>query len=265
MFETEYFDQVAEQYDYLYLDHISQAENQVVAELININCERCNSVLDLGCGTGLMLELAQVHFPNLGRFVGLDISPGMLDIFRQKSELLEDKFREPVDLELHCADINSFDQYLDPLEKFDVCLSTFGSFSYIHDLPEAIQKIQSRLTPNGLALLMFYSKKAIPSPDKFTKSNQERIVSSYSFRNDSLDLGSPAYFYSRQNLEEAVKNAGVKKYKIFGLNHKANKEYQGFSEAKVWSTLNKDMHSKDPNEAHSLILTFGYNPSFHVK
>jgi len=272
MFETEYFDRVAQEYDDLYLDHISQAENQIVAELINANCEHCNSVLDLGCGTGLMFDLARENAPDLGRYVGLDISAGMLEVFRNKiltSELntvdLASLVLKPLKPELYQGDINDFEQFLEPNAKFDVCLSTFGSFSYVHDLPAAIKKISQRLTTSGFALLMFYSKQALSETNSYTEHSIDRVVSSYSFRNDSADSGSPAYFYSQTNLEKALKHAGVKKYEILGLNHHQNQEYQGFSASRIWSTLSSDMYNKQPDTAHSLILSFGFNPLFHVE
>jgi SAM-dependent methyltransferase len=56
-----YYDTLAQDYDALYCDPTSQYENSVVWEALRRLDVSDASVLDLGCGTGLLLDLGRVH------------------------------------------------------------------------------------------------------------------------------------------------------------------------------------------------------------
>ena len=54
------YGQIAETYDSLHKDLESRKEDQVIADLLGSFVRSSQKVLDLGCGTGLLLELLDV-------------------------------------------------------------------------------------------------------------------------------------------------------------------------------------------------------------
>lgn len=70
------YDRLAERYDTLYRSRACRVENKLVARWL---ADLQEPVLDVGCGTGLLLELR----PELSDYTGLDISPRMLEVARR--------------------------------------------------------------------------------------------------------------------------------------------------------------------------------------
>ncbi len=76
------FDRWAPSYDWLFPSVIYQAIHKRLLEFVDLP-ENAN-VLDMGCGTGRLLDRLGANFPNL-RGTGLDLSPQMLRIARRKN------------------------------------------------------------------------------------------------------------------------------------------------------------------------------------
>jgi SAM-dependent methyltransferase len=81
---AEFYDHLAPDYDRLYAGRIERAEDAVLASMLDregFNRAGCRTA-DLGCGTGLLLRLCPglAHAPL--RYVGVDLSPGMIERFR---------------------------------------------------------------------------------------------------------------------------------------------------------------------------------------
>ena len=55
------YDQIAETYDCLHEDLESRREGQAIADVLGSFVRNSQKVLDLGCGTGLLLELLDVN------------------------------------------------------------------------------------------------------------------------------------------------------------------------------------------------------------
>lgn len=95
------------------------------------------SVLDLGCGTGLMgVVLSDLV---LGTMVGVDLSPRMLEQARAKG----------IYAALHLADITAY--LVDTTECFPVILAA-DVLCYFGDLSDMFSLIAARLAPGGLFL-----------------------------------------------------------------------------------------------------------------
>src|SRR5579864_3816622 len=77
---TTYYDTIAGDYDQLYTDPVSRYENAVVRSLLARLDLAHSDLLDLGCGTGLLLDMG--FQPR--RYLGIDVSPEMVRIARQK-------------------------------------------------------------------------------------------------------------------------------------------------------------------------------------
>lgn len=113
------YDSIAPEYDSRYTDESCQLENKAVAEIVK-SLHPNPKLLDVGCGTGLALELGLV---NTGKYVGLDPSEGMLQRMREKFpeenlRLVQATFEDAYDRRL-------------VRRGFDVMISLFGSPSYV--------------------------------------------------------------------------------------------------------------------------------------
>lgn len=246
MDNLDYFESVSEVYDDLYNDAISQAENELVVDLVKqaINGDAA-SVLDLGCGTGLMLEMAHLYAPKLQRYLGIDISPAMV------SQLQSKVIPFPESQTVIISDINELPRLVPNQDVFDLCLSTFGSFSYVKDLRKTINDIYSRLKINGVAILMVYSKKSM----QVKHDADKQTIGEYQFRNTKNPTSSHlAFFYSESQLRDLLVDTDITTFQILGLNHRDSQYYYGLDKNKIKKLLMCDMMDQDPNDAHSLIL-----------
>ena len=129
-YET-YYDQIAGVYDQWFLNEEDQAEEIEIIDKLEIK----GKVLDIGCGTGMLLN--HVVIPD---YIGIDPSQRMLDRFS-----------------IHHPDYEvirtTFEDYSG--DAFDTIVSLFGSPSYV--VPNAFDDIRDHLNPGGKAYLMFYS------------------------------------------------------------------------------------------------------------
>lgn len=129
------YDAIADMYDELFIDENSLKENEEVGEMLR---PLKGTVLDIGCGTGLLTEIMPIE-PDM--YMGVDPSKKMLDKFKAKHPL----FRN-----LICA---SYDGTVVDCNGFDNVISLFGSPSYLSNMSLLrISKYKGRL------FLMFYKE-----------------------------------------------------------------------------------------------------------
>ena len=134
------YDELAEGYDRYHVDAKSLAENQYVADVLRGLVRPGECVADLGCGTGLLLELCPVTAPD---YVGLDISEGILARARQKFP----------GHAFHAGDIQAPHAAL-PDGSVDLVVSLFGSPAYC-DAALVRDQVMRMLRPGGRYFLMF--------------------------------------------------------------------------------------------------------------
>jgi len=106
--------------------------------------EQPKSILDIATGTGdLVLELAKI---NADKIIGLDISPGMLEIGKQKvkNKQLEDR----IDMQLGDSEALPFNK-----ETFDGVTIAFGVRNF-ENLELGLQEIFRVLKPNGALVVL---------------------------------------------------------------------------------------------------------------
>jgi SAM-dependent methyltransferase len=136
-----FYDELAEVYDSRYFTPTPLFENEVVRHLLSLIAPPQPRLLDIGCGTGLALDLKLTSIEN---YVGVDPSRGMLSKLREKFPAAH-------------ADLATFEEWFDQggqgSEPFDVAISLFGSPSYI--TPAYIEQI-SGLAP--VVLLLHYKE-----------------------------------------------------------------------------------------------------------
>lgn len=136
--ETEYirrlFDDFADAFEHTLVDQLAYDTPVQLARLLQrVGADGAESVLDLGCGTGLMA--AQLARP--GRVIdGIDLSPRMLDRARDKG-----LYRD-----LHTAEIVEFLERTDA--TWDLVVAT-DVFIYVPDAGATFAPTFARLAPGG--------------------------------------------------------------------------------------------------------------------
>ena len=109
-----------------------------------IQKEQPKSILDIATGTGdLVLELAKI---NTDKIIGLDISPGMLEIGKQKVK--NKKLEDRIDMQLGDSEALPFDK-----ETFDGVTIAFGVRNF-ENLELGLQEIFRVLKPNGALVVL---------------------------------------------------------------------------------------------------------------
>jgi len=141
---------LATDYDQLYVDAVSISENSIVGSLISEYVFEGARILDLGCGSGLALELLKQRPGHAAfQYVGVDISSRMARAGREK-------FRSDPNAEFHVMDMEQLSHFADA--SVDVVLSLFGSFSHALNHEAAIAEFERVLKPGGRFLVMVYSR-----------------------------------------------------------------------------------------------------------
>ena len=114
-------------------------ERDAVCTLIEPYVRQARSVLDIGCGTGFLLDRFEVP-PAL--YTGIDISHLMLRRLVAKHPAHVDS-----------VEVCSFEEWY-PVQRYDLALGLFGASSWI--LPEYLAKVPMLLNPGGRWILMTY-------------------------------------------------------------------------------------------------------------
>ncbi len=104
-----------------------------------LSLQRGNSVIELGCGTGLNFPYLMEQIGLEGRLIGVDLTPGMLDIARVRVERSGWK-----NVELIQSDIAAYDFP----EGVNGVLAT-GLFGYIPEYDRVIKAASQSLVPGG--------------------------------------------------------------------------------------------------------------------
>lgn len=151
--------------------------------------EEPNSLLDIATGTGdLVIELAQLE---ADKIIGLDISPGMLEIGRQKvkSKQLESR----IEMQLGDSEALHFGN-----QTFDAVTIAFGVRNF-ENLDLGLQEIFRVLKPNGTLIVLetavpnnsilkmfysFYTQKIMPFIGNIFSNDQ----SAYQYLSDSAAI-----------------------------------------------------------------------------
>lgn len=184
-----------------YEEHMSPWRNHYLwmADLLP---EGMETLLDLGCGTGLELEPIFARFPSL-RATGIDLSEKMLEKLRQKHNL---RF-----LDLICAD---YFQYELGEKRFDAVVS----FETLHHFPavkktQLFSRIRHSLKPGGVYLECDYIAKTLEIETLvFEESRRRRL-------RDGIGADAFVHFDTPLTLEhemQAMRDAGFARVELVG-------------------------------------------------
>lgn len=137
------YDKIASEYDNLFKDDFSKHQDSQIYEMFLSKMQ--GSIFDLGCGTGLLIEL--MHF-NIGPkdYNGIDPSKKMIEKFREKNP----DFKESV----RCT---SFEEDGEKYYSYDNVVALYGSCSYV--MKPYIEMLAKR---HKKVLLMFYKEDYSP-------------------------------------------------------------------------------------------------------
>ena len=105
----------------------------------NLSLRRGNCVIELGCGTGLNFPFLMEQIGPEGRLIGVDLTPGMLDIARVRVERSGWK-----NVKLMQSDIAAYEFP----EGVNGVLAT-GLFGYIPEYDRVIKAASQALVPGG--------------------------------------------------------------------------------------------------------------------
>ena len=146
---------MANVYDNAYVGKREQYEDSLINKYLLKHKILEGSVLDLGCGTGKVLEFKH----NITEYYGIDLSKKMLKICRKRHQ----------NVNLIKGDMGNLQTY--SKKKFDNVVSTYGSISYLKQ-PEKLPKILKKvLKTNGKAYLMGYGVRWGFGQNKTTETN----------------------------------------------------------------------------------------------
>ncbi|MCY4189045.1 MAG: class I SAM-dependent methyltransferase [Bryobacterales bacterium] len=140
------YDAVSAVYDERFMcsDSVSKKRHGLFRELIGLNP---GSVLDIGCGTGSMIDYLFKPLTGAGpeNYLGIDPSLGMVGQARLKHGHRGFQFQQA-----------RFEDY-QPSDgrRFDTVAAMFGSASYVHDV-DIVAKCKALAKPAGRVVLMFY-------------------------------------------------------------------------------------------------------------
>lgn len=116
----------------------------LAADLIEMAAPRPGEhVLDVACGTGVLTRLAAQRVDTAGRVVGVDLTPGMLDLARS--------IPAPPGASIEWYEANAEALPL-PDESFDLVLCQLG-LMFVTDRPAAVREMRRVLSSGGRAAI----------------------------------------------------------------------------------------------------------------
>ncbi len=140
-----YYNKIAPIYDSLFDRPYDRIEEGVVTNIIYPNLVWGEGVIDVGCGTGLLLDLISC---DPASYVGIDPSKGMIKIFRGKYPY-------------HKAVVGKFEDSEERLHNFSgSMIGLFGSPSYIK--PCVFNEFFEKYVKRNKYFFMFYADNYTP-------------------------------------------------------------------------------------------------------
>ena len=143
------YTRIAQEYDDLFVDTQSLEENEHVFGMVELR----GRTLDIGCGTGLLLDYKDIAPME---YMGIDPAYGMLKRLIEKHPSHKGR--------VLCCPFETFVGADHVGERYDNVVSTFCSFSYVN--PRFIKKVDEVWTGKGIVFLMFYKDGYFPETYK---------------------------------------------------------------------------------------------------
>jgi SAM-dependent methyltransferase len=196
-----YWDGRADDYEGFYQDSWSALENEaLVQRLRELNLPDSPNVLDLGCGTGLGGTLVK-RAHTLGSYVGVDISPRMLEQARerQSNAIL---LNGPVEQVLPTV----------PAQAFDLVLIIFSTLSYFADPATTLKKAHRALRPGGRIVASALGALSLRRLVRLRTG----LLEAYNTRGATAPLRTPAWTFTPRRLRSITVDAGFDVSRVVG-------------------------------------------------
>lgn len=185
------YNALAREYDSSHLDAKDRAENAHIWRLLGSGRLIEGTILDVGCGTGFLLDLASEHGVDLShRYVGVDVAERMVEVAREKYPLARFVLADMHDLDGIAAG------------QFDSVVSLFGVYSYSMDPWKAMDEVARALKPGGRFFIQFYSP---------------RHAGRYSYLAGAKGFHVPRRFYNATQARTLFTSIHFEQLKVFGL------------------------------------------------
>ena len=126
---------------------------EALTDEVFIQAPGAQSILDLGCGDGVLLQHLQVRYPT-ATLVGVDLSDA--EVERAARRLPNAKF--------YCAPIHEFDSG----ERFDAIVAHLV-LGIVPQLPQALAHVHTLLKPNGKLIFAIEDNLNDAAPARFLK------------------------------------------------------------------------------------------------
>ena len=160
------YNNISKEYDNKYKSNVHLVEDNIIGDIIKSNMDNNDYVLDVGCGTGHIITLANLK---KDRYLGIDFSEGMI---------LDARLKYP-DYNFIAKDITTMNSNKVNY-NFDVILAIYGQVNYI-GIEGFCDILTTHGTKNVKYLAVIYSGKGHKDYD-YTKEHQK-----YFKPNDIID------------------------------------------------------------------------------
>ena len=150
----------------------ARIQKQMAEKLLTfLDRENNSSILEIGCGTGLLTELVVSKF-NFSNYTALDIVCECEDFIKNIHS----------NIEFISGDI---EEYIETTDKtFDLIISN-AALQWIENLPDFVQKLEKKLNNGGILLFSTFGKE--------------------NFREINYILGKSLIYYSKKELEDKLR------------------------------------------------------------
>lgn len=216
--------------------HQAKIENRSNFVKAICNNQNIQSIVDLGCGPGLWLDLFNRYLPEYVEFIGMDSDLHAIDIARKRSEKWNRKKRFIAD---------DFSLNLEKIPVTDLILA-FNIFSYLGNPEEVLLALRSRLSPNGRLVIRQFDGATIRFGPLDQKNRIEIETSLYS----SVGISDQFHYYDLDRVYSILSSSSFKEKKIYFEKFEAISPYSAefstyFTNTIDWIAEHVSEHSKN--------------------
>ena len=197
-----------------FYDSYNTIQKQVAKKLLSSITFKPKSILDLGCGDGLVYK--NLNF-KVEKFVGIDLSSSMLELHPKSDEIY-----------LECMDFDSFDDY----DSFDLVLSS-SSLQWSKDIYSLVKNIENKSKKFALAIFTdetfkslrewFELKSFLPNKYKLQNSFSKNVsCETISYKLEFKSTLEMLKYIKKSGVSGGRKELGVKEIKKFLQNYDNN-------------------------------------------
>lgn len=260
-----FYNKIAPVFDDLYADEsggflkdYEAYEDKLIKQWINrmvlsFSSDEKVKILDLGCGTGygaeIVKEIADITGYKLS-YIGIDIAEGMIKEARSRWD--KENFYFEV------GDILNSSQY--NKDTYGIILSLYASLGHVNDIGKAIQNSYDSLENRGHFFFMTYSRysfKNLFNSISKLDSNFLKRERDYKIRGFNGEDSCPAYFLTKKELEEEIKDCGFEIISVRGMNTPLASQLSKLKSNRIKSTgfaLESKVLSLLPSLGHYLVF-----------